>query len=188
MDRKELQKQYQLRQLEDPTVGEWEKKKIRRRYNILTLLAPGFFDKTFEDADYNRLKEYIEERISKIKQQQPNYKPPDKLQSIVALWGFLSIFESDGFWDYADKSISKNKDLWEEREGLITALNIIGLTEDAHTIERVWRNEYKNRKRLEEFQEKYWSTGFKSDFNNRMFELIRKSEDEILNLDKILGK
>jgi hypothetical protein len=188
MNRKEAQKRYDLSLLNDPKVKEWEKKKIRQRYGILLDLKEDFFSNDLTKKDYKKLIDFIDSRLTVIRQKRIPYSVPTSILTIYTMWSFSSFFENDGFWDYSDKSIldrPQAKHLLKEREELLISLEVLNLSQVSNQIKDIWQNHHRQDHKLKELQDIFGKPAFRDTMQRLVCNLVKKSRDELQQLADI---
>ncbi len=193
-NKEELKRQFLLKKLEDPTVGEWEKRNIRKELGIFTKLTEQDFDRPKDEKYLYFFYYYIEQNIFRLnKKNNTNTtfsKLSDYIKSIYYLYSFSSTFESDGFWDYSEVSLKQyeqesDDNLREEKIGLLKGLKDLGLTEDATFLEQVWNKEEISDDEIDQIQERFWHIDYKKDFSDRIANFIIKNKVEFLELQDL---
>lgn len=193
MEKNDQNSEYQvlLKRLEDPNVNKWEKLKIRSKLGIYLKLQEEDFDRTDNDRYSTFFYEYISDQIGRLKKEDASFKfenLPVNIRFIFCLWGFSSLFDSGAFRDYSDNSL----DEYEKRNGyslrsdktdILNGLVALGLADDKQLLKSIWsKAEVISNEEIEELQKKFWSIGYKTEYENRLKNLIKRNKKELLEL------
>ncbi|SOD19944.1 hypothetical protein [Pedobacter xixiisoli] len=196
MDNNEQNPEYQLllNRLQDPNVNKWEKSKIRAKLGIYLKLEEGDFDKPHDHNYSTFFYDYISDHIGRLKKNDASFQfdhLPQPIKTIYYLWGFSSVFESDGFKDYAESALDEYEkrngySLRDDKTNILNGLEILGLTEDKKLLEDIWsKTENITDDEITKLQQRFWDADYKADFEARLTNFIKDHPKELLELQNL---
>ena len=182
--RKDLKDGALRRELGDPSVPDWRKRRIRERLGLEGLLEASELSGDLEDGD---LEDGVLDRVRRAVDAHARRVGFGALPADVAALSYAfevtAVFEDDGFRDYSDAGLEEDPSLAPDRDGLLAALRRLGLGADADRVEAVWRQDEITDGDVEALQDRYWSDAFGRDLRARTGRLVREAAPALLALD-----
>ena len=176
--------QFLQKQLADPNVSEYEKKRIRQRLGVEVIYSENDFTDKHKHELLSFVADYLEDQLSIIRKKKKTNSPfdffTDTLKTIYYLSGYSGFFEEDSLeqlYDIGD---------FDEIKGIAEGFKKINRLSDAELVESLLKKRKITEKKVEQLLDHFREDeNVVHEIDSGVEKLIRAHLDEILSLQNM---